>query len=94
MTVYHNENRHDTSNVELRDNKIIRYEKNSQSKEMQHIDYGLSILSHSALDNFDQVDNFDLAEVFYHLVASKEIAAYRRSLTDFLKLALFLVLKI
>jgi NDP-sugar pyrophosphorylase family protein len=47
MTVYENEGRHDTSNVEYADGMVVRYEKGLDPvpAPMRWIDYGLSVLS-------------------------------------------------
>ena len=41
MTVFRNEGKFDTSNVEYRDGQILRYDKKERTPEMRHIDYGL-----------------------------------------------------
>ena len=49
MTVFRNEGRWDTSNVEFRDGRILRYDKTTRTPAMRHIDYGLGVLSAEAL---------------------------------------------
>ena len=44
MTVFRNEGRWDTSNVEMDGNRIKLYSKNQRNPRMTHIDYGLGIL--------------------------------------------------
>src|SRR5690242_8549740 len=43
MTLYRNENAYDSSNVEFRDARIIRYDKQKRTPEMKYIDYGLGM---------------------------------------------------
>ena len=45
MTVFANQNRWDTSNVEFANGRILRYDKRTPQPSMQHIDYGLSLFS-------------------------------------------------
>ena len=50
MTVFRNEGRWDTSNVEFRDGRILAYDKTARTPAMQHIDYGLGVLDRRALE--------------------------------------------
>src|SRR5437764_8367856 len=52
MTVFHNQNRFDTSNVWFEDGEIKLYDKKNRLPQMQHIDYGLSILSAAGFKDF------------------------------------------
>jgi MurNAc alpha-1-phosphate uridylyltransferase len=76
MTVLRNENRWDASNVLFEDGRIVRYEKRHRTPEMQHIDYGLGIVSTAALDPYPPNEPFDLATVYQDLVANGRLAAY------------------
>ncbi len=44
MTVFRNEGRWDTSNVAFVDGEIVDYSKRMRTPEMQHIDYGFSVV--------------------------------------------------
>ena len=50
MTVFRNEGRWDTSNVEFRDGRILAYDKVARTPAMQYIDYGLGVLDRRAFD--------------------------------------------
>lgn len=77
MTVFHNDDRWDRSNVEFDDGRIVRYDKRDRDARMHHIDYGLGILSARALAPWQNDDQpFDLADVYQRLVASKALAGY------------------
>ena len=67
MTVLRNEDQWDTSNVAFRDGRIVAYDKQVRSEAMSHIDYGLGVLSHSAIMRPVRPGAFDLAEVYGYL---------------------------
>ena len=76
MTVFHNQNRFDTSNVWFEDGEIKVYDKKTLIPQMQHIDYGLSILSSAAFKEFPPGIAFDLSEVMQRLVTQKQLAGF------------------
>lgn len=76
MTVYRNDGRWDSSNVEFRDGRILRYEKNTRSPAMTHIDWGLGALRAPALAGYPEGQPLDLAAVYRDLLARGELAAY------------------
>jgi NDP-sugar pyrophosphorylase family protein len=76
MTVFHNQDRFDTSNVWFADNEIKVYDKKSHVPLMQHIDYGLSVLSAAAFKDYPAGASFDLADLMERLVARKELAGF------------------
>jgi NDP-sugar pyrophosphorylase family protein len=78
MTIYHNRNKLDKSNVVFKDGKILRYGK-VQIPEMEYIDYGLSILSKRVFDAWPADTAFDLADVYGRLVNTGEMAAFEVS---------------
>lgn len=73
MTVYHNEGRWDTSNVEFTGGRILAYDKENRTTRMQHIDYGLGVFSRSA---FADTQHSDLAEVYRDLLCRGQLAAF------------------
>lgn len=75
MTVYHNRNKFDKSNVVLKDGRILEYGK-EQSSEMEYIDYGLSVMYKRVLEEWTDKLAFDLGEVYRKLVISYEIGAF------------------
>src|SRR5262249_36159966 len=64
MTVFRNEGRWDTSNVEFRDGRIVAYDKKARTPAMQYIDYGLGVLDRRAMEDVPEAGASDLAAVF------------------------------
>ena len=75
MTVFRNENRWGPSNVNYDSGRIIRYDKAAADPTMQHIDYGLGILTPAAFDAIAGVD-LDLATVYQRLIERDALAGY------------------
>lgn len=67
MTVLKNENRWDKSNVLFQEGKLIEYNKSFPRTEMEHIDYGLGILSAEELMEYPPGESLDLADVYHRL---------------------------
>ena len=63
MTVYRNEGRWDTSNVEFRDGRILAYDKRARTPAMRYIDYGLGVWDRRALEAVPESGACDLATV-------------------------------
>ena len=76
MTVYRNEGRWDTSNVEMDGNRIIFYSKTKRNPRMTHIDYGLGILKQNIFEHYPEGANFDLAEIYESLSDSERLASF------------------
>jgi NDP-sugar pyrophosphorylase family protein len=76
MTVYRNQGRWDTSNVQFEAGEILRYDKKHRTPEMHHIDYGLGILRSEYLASWPDDEPFDLADVYGRLLAEKQLAGY------------------
>jgi len=76
MTVYNNEGKYDTSNVVFADGEIVYYDKKLKVREMQYIDYGLSLFKSSVFNDYAADQVFDLAEVMGKLVREKQLAGY------------------
>jgi N-acetyl-alpha-D-muramate 1-phosphate uridylyltransferase len=76
MTVFHNSNLWDKSNVLLRDGRLVRYDKRNPVSEMHHIDYGLGIVRAEVFNEYGEDDVFDLAIVYESLVAKGQLACY------------------
>jgi NDP-sugar pyrophosphorylase family protein len=73
MTVFHNAGRWDTSNIEFADGRIIDYSK-EPTRQMSYIDFGLTMLSASALARYAEGEAFDLADVYRQLVREGRMA--------------------
>jgi len=79
MTVFKNENRWDKSNVWFDGKEIRRYDKERQTPEMLHIDYGLGILRSTVLADWPDQEPFDLADVYRDLISHKQLAGFEVS---------------
>lgn len=75
MTVFHNEGRWDTSNVEFSDGRIIDYSKQPAPR-MHHIDFGLAVLDRRAFEDTPENEPFDLASLYTTLVKRHEMAGF------------------
>jgi NDP-sugar pyrophosphorylase family protein len=73
MTVYRNEGRWDTSNVEYADGRILAYDKANRTNRMQHIDYGLGVFKAAA---FAGSQHADLAGLYRDLLSRDKLAAF------------------
>lgn len=76
MTVFRNEGRWDRSNVSFEDGAIRSYSKKERTPEMQHIDYGLGILTARASEPWPDGKAFDLADVYGDLISRNELAGF------------------
>ena len=76
MTVLHNGNRWDTSNVVFRDGKLLRYDKRNRTPDMDYIDYGVALLRRSAAEGIPTDRPFDLAELYTALVTEGRMIGY------------------
>jgi len=76
MTVFRNDGKWDTSNVEFEDGKILAYSKTNRTPSMRYIDYGLGVFRAEAFDDVPVGKPYDLAEVYADLLRRKQLAAY------------------
>jgi NDP-sugar pyrophosphorylase family protein len=76
MTVFRNDDRWDTSNVEFADGSIVAYDKAQRSPRMRHIDYGLGVFAAAAFDRVPEQRPHDLASLYRDLLERRELAAY------------------
>jgi NDP-sugar pyrophosphorylase family protein len=72
MTVFRNEGKWDSSNVEFGEGRILAYSKKSRTARMQYIDYGLGVFRAEA---FARTLAADLADLYSELLAGGELAA-------------------
>jgi NDP-sugar pyrophosphorylase family protein len=84
MAVLRNGNRWDASNVLYREARILEYNKRAPRPEMQHIDYGLGIVSRQVLARHSghsdkQGQAFDLADVYHELSLTGKLAGFEVS---------------
>ncbi len=76
MTVFRNEGAWDTSNVEFAGGRILAYNKRNRTPRMQYIDYGLGVFHSRALAGIEAGAVYDLAAVYYELLARDELGAF------------------
>ena len=76
MTFLKNQGRWDGSNVEARNGKLVAYNKRAPTRLMEHIDYGLGILSASVFRDKNEKEVFDLAEVYEELTKKEQLAGF------------------
>jgi len=76
MTVYRNEGRWDTSNVEFEGGRILAYDKENRTPRMHHIDYGLGVFHRSAFHQIPPGLPYDLARLYQDLLARGQLAAF------------------
>lgn len=75
MTVFHNEGRWDTSNVEFAGGAIRAYDKVARTPRMRHIDYGLGAIEAAALAGRPP-GRFDLADFYCDLARAGRLAGF------------------
>ncbi len=74
MTVLKNGDRLDKSNVLFVDGKLVEYNKRAPREEMNHVDFGLAILSSWALEDYcSDSAQFDLADVYHDLSMTRQL---------------------
>jgi NDP-sugar pyrophosphorylase family protein len=76
MTVFRNDGRWDTSNVEFRAGRILAYDKGVRTAAMQYIDYGLGVWDRRALEVVPETGSCDLAAVYREMLRRDELAGF------------------
>ena len=76
MTVFRNEGKWDTSNVEFEDGEIVAYSKTNRTPGMRFIDYGLGVFRAEAFQDLRAGETCDLAKVYADLLQRKQLAAF------------------
>jgi NDP-sugar pyrophosphorylase family protein len=77
MAIIKNENKWDRSNVSLRSNKSILYNKmNSQNLEMNYVDYGVSILDREVFKDVQDDVAIDLSMIYHQLSVNGQLGAF------------------
>ena len=74
MTVFRNDGKWDTSNVEFEDGRILAYSKKNRTARMNYIDYGLGVFSAKAMGDVPAGEVFDLSELYGRLLKKGELA--------------------
>jgi MurNAc alpha-1-phosphate uridylyltransferase len=76
MTVFHNMDKWNTSNVVFVDGKLVKYDKKEKTRNMEYIDFGLSILTKAAFEENSSGEIFDLKELFESLINEGQLIGY------------------
>ncbi len=76
MTVLHNGNRWDSSNVVFRDGQLVRYNKHARTPDMEYIDYGAALLRRDVLERIPADQTYDLADLYTALVDEGQMIGY------------------
>jgi NDP-sugar pyrophosphorylase family protein len=76
MTVMHNGDRWDRSNVVFREGRVVYHSKRQRTPDMKHIDYGLSVLRREALAHLPAEGPCDLADLYGELIARGQMAGH------------------
>jgi NDP-sugar pyrophosphorylase family protein len=75
MTVFRNEGRWDSSNVEFAGGRILAYDKKNRTPRMCYIDYGLGAFERGAFEALQPGSVYDLAATYQDLLAAGDLAA-------------------
>jgi len=73
MTVYHNNNENDKSNIYY-NGEIQEYNKRNPKSSMKYIDYGINVMSKYVFDNYPEI--FDLADLLSGYVRISDVSAF------------------
>jgi NDP-sugar pyrophosphorylase family protein len=76
MTVFHNQGKWDSSNVEYKNDSIVVYDKIHKTERMLHFDDFLESFSRSAIDQVPDDEPYDLAVLFQDLLKNNQLAAH------------------
>ena len=76
MTVFRNEGKWDTSNVEFEAGRILAYNKRNRTPRMRFIDYGLGIFRAEAFQGLGAGKACDLADLYADLLQRKQLGAF------------------
>jgi len=76
MTVFRNEGKWDTSNVEFEAGNILAYSKTNRTPRMRYIDYGLGVFRAQAFNNLPAAKACGLTELYADLLHRGQLAAF------------------
>jgi len=76
MTIFRNEGKWDTSNVEMANGQILCYDKKKRTPSMEFIDYGLGLFQPAVFASLADHQPADLAEIYQNLAANHDLSAY------------------
>lgn len=76
MTVLHNGNQWDRSNVIFRNGQLLRYDKRAPTPQMDYIDYGAMLFRQEAIERIPPEVPYDLADLMSMLVTEGAMVGY------------------
>ena len=76
MVVYKNQNRYEKSNIMVKNNLVKQYNKENPTKEMEYIDYGVSIFRKKALELLPENTHYDLSQLHLSLIEKDQLLAF------------------
>jgi NDP-sugar pyrophosphorylase family protein len=76
MTIYHNQNAFDSSNILMKGGRILKYDKRSRDPAMEYIDYGLVVVRKKVFESYPPNEPFDLSDVLSQMVDSGKVATF------------------
>lgn len=76
MTVYENKGLYDSSNIVFRDDRIVAYDKQTQTPDMRWIDYGLGVMKGIVLDRIPPDEVVDLASLYGELLREDDLGGF------------------
>ncbi len=76
MTIYRNEDRYDSSNIEVSAGQIVRYDKRNRTPDMKYVDYGLGVFGRTVFETRPENHFIDLADIYQELLAEGNLAAF------------------
>jgi len=76
MTVFRNEGKWDTSNVDFEAGRILAYSKTDRTPRMHYIDYGLGVFCAEAFQGLPAGRACDLTELYSNLLQRRQLAAF------------------
>jgi NDP-sugar pyrophosphorylase family protein len=77
MTIYRNQGKWDTSNVEMANGQILCYDKKKRTPHMEFIDYGLGLFRPEVFTPLPIGQPIDLAEIYQSLIKKRQLLAYQ-----------------
>jgi len=76
MVVYKNQSQYEKSNVLIKNNLVKQYNKENPTKEMEYIDYGVSIFRKKALELLSENTRCDLSQIYLSLIKKNQLLAF------------------
>ena len=76
MTVLHNADRWDKSNVLYEPGRVVEYNKSAPRPDMHYIDYGIAVLSASIFEEGTRGSVLDIADIYHALSLAGDLAGH------------------